>query len=101
FSLPSKLTPFPYTTLFRSQITHFNIGIIRIFGFRPRLSSEFFLVPFSGAWRVSFALGCATPHYYLQFFIILQIVSCNAAGKLGRSEEHTSELQSLTNLVCP
>src|SRR3712207_7155933 len=73
---PPRSTLFPYTTLFRSQITstaplrrmilHFShIGLT---------DGRTFMGPFTGRWR--------------------------ARAGTGRSEEHTSELQSRQYLVC-
>src|SRR5258706_11839306 len=76
---PPRSTLFPYTTLFRS----------RAFVARPK----------SEAWNIELAtcvvseiVACPLPRSF----------SCHTFGLDGgrRSEEHTSELQSLTNLVC-
>src|SRR5438093_2998927 len=67
---PPRSTLFPYTTLFRSQ----DAGV------------EEFAVPFADV-EALFEFRQA-PHQDL------------AVGTQRRSEEHTSELQSLTNLVC-
>src|SRR5437016_10483010 len=75
---PPRSTLFPYTTLFRSQIyleaDLFNAGI------RPAINVGI---------SVSRVGGNA------QIKAMRQV-----AGSPTRSEEHTSELQSLTNLVC-
>src|SRR2546425_4467538 len=67
---PPRSTLFPYTTLFRSE--PFRVGGLRVAD------------PFDDVAR-----DRARPadHHAL-------------AGSLGRSEEHTSELQSLAYLVC-
>src|SRR5438046_6242283 len=68
---PPRSTLFPYTTLFRSPKT------------KPRAlryrSTALTSVPRSRLWLVA---------------------SSGDADAADRSEEHTSELQSLTNLVC-
>src|SRR5690606_41910313 len=75
---PPRATLFPYTTLFRSR--------------RPAAAPATAL-PASAAHAAS--TRCA-----------VQGVGCNGAGashstsSAGRSEEHTSELQSRENLVC-
>src|SRR4051812_49640720 len=81
---PPRSTLFPYTTLFRSisdLIEHF-------FKFLPSvprsLGPEFVLRTFT-----FFNDGPATPE-------IIKVRNTNS----GRSEEHTSELQSHVNLVC-
>src|SRR2546430_3140532 len=73
---PPRSTLFPYTTLFRSTFYD-----IRRYG-----GLQIFLRAFLG--RGSFVLSGAgeSPRDYLL--------------RLGRSEEHTSELQSQSNLVC-
>src|SRR2546426_6045067 len=74
---PPRSTLFPYTTLFRSQIG----DAARPFGLR--LAPD----PSSAAFATSGGL-----------------TATNAAGprsvRCGRSEEHTSELQSPCNIVC-
>src|SRR5258706_4606935 len=68
---PPRSTLFPYTTLFRSHIeSHFQ-GVG--------------LVQAKSDW-----------HGFDRGYVVRSACSARA----GRSEEHTSELQSLTNLVC-
>src|SRR2546430_13125620 len=67
---PPRSTLFPYTTLFRSHEDHDHPPGGAFFGSRGRL------VPLSGRLQ---------PEH---------------RGLGGRSEEHTSELQSQSNLVC-
>src|SRR2546430_9755566 len=67
---PPRSTLFPYTTLFRSRRTH-------------------------GARRLAMAAGSADAHGKLGAG-----VRWNGARAAARSEEHTSELQSQSNLVC-
>src|SRR5258706_10719885 len=83
---PPRSTLFPYTTLFRS-----------IFDHNPK--NEFFV-------EESFPLDWMYPHL-TPFGIIMKInrqplpeLTEDIESKGKRSEEHTSELQSLTNLVC-
>src|SRR5258706_10304955 len=79
---PPRSTLFPYTTLFRSDLTA-----------RPTASLALY-------WR--------SPDSYLVHLLRPPCSTCwhsfsNRAAVVsepGRSEEHTSELQSLTNLVC-
>src|SRR5437016_10250220 len=68
---PPRSTLFPYTTLFRSAL-------------RREIAAE--TARHRAAGPVLDPLG---------FEFVGQL-----GGALGRSEEHTSELQSLTNLVC-
>src|SRR5438093_1683301 len=72
---PPRSTLFPYTTLFRSRIR-----------FRSEASRK---RPPSSTWRYQSCPMITTN----------ATVTATAIGQL-RSEEHTSELQSLTNLVC-
>src|SRR3989441_4987432 len=73
---PPRSTLFPYTTLFRS---HF-----------PASASAHFSDHRSDVLRLCLSVGSgATPCF-----------SPAAALDAGRSEEHTSELQSLAYLVC-
>src|SRR5258706_5918298 len=71
---PPRSTLFPYTTLFRSIL-----GAI--------LAGQIFKSAPTNAYVVMFLIELVTT---IPFALFLQ----------DRSEEHTSELQSLTNLVC-
>src|SRR5438093_2125570 len=82
---PPRSTLFPYTTLFRSQSF-------------PTQAPWVLVGPGEGAGVVDIGDGLA---------IAVRIESHNHPsavepyqGAATRSEEHTSELQSLTNLVC-
>src|SRR5258706_7439705 len=75
---PPRSTLFPYTTLFRSRKPRTSRIRLR----RADVMSDKFL----GA---QFFSGTAAPAGMRQ-----------RAATTGRSEEHTSELQSLTNIVC-
>src|SRR3712207_8658422 len=89
---PPRSTLFPYTTLFRSA---FPVIANQIWAFvAPGLYSKEkkAFLPFLVATPVLFTLGGALAYYVVmptafRFF-------------LGRSEEHTSELQSRQYLVC-
>src|SRR5437016_6497142 len=69
---PPRSTLFPYTTLFRSsyELVRWRMARLRSSYSVPSCVSE------------------------------LQSLSAARSGAAKRSEEHTSELQSLTNLVC-
>src|SRR2546430_9128297 len=67
---PPRSTLFPYTTLFRSIEWQTGINL-------PPL--------FTGTWKLQPGIA---------------IVNTTSAGPFMRSEEHTSELQSQSNLVC-
>src|SRR2546430_11712556 len=68
---PPRSTLFPYTTLFRSAVAVF-------------------------AFTGLFAASLGWSHALVLFLLGV----CLACLLLGRSEEHTSELQSQSNLVC-
>src|SRR5688572_31568873 len=74
---PPRSTLFPYTTLFRSERHGFSFDV------RPMLGNDYVRAlyggPPVGAWS---------------------IVKSYARRFNARSEEHTSELQSQSNLVC-
>src|SRR5437016_10358988 len=92
---PPRSTPFPYTTLFRSHDCE-----LRSRQYRPR--------PDDGSG------DSPRPPFLTEFvnhigkLTLVEVVYHLFGGQLGlrvhphveRSEEHTSELQSLTNLVC-
>src|SRR5437016_10062541 len=78
---PPRSTLFPYTTLFRSP--H------RVRARRARLAAA----PASGQHRGAVRGGRGRRRRRSRS-------RCSEAGPAARSEEHTSELQSLTNLVC-
>src|SRR5688572_32660941 len=83
---PPSSTLFPYTTLFRSEPDD---GVPKA---RVRRGVEA-----SGVrrrWEEGVRFGMSFPHRRAA------IVSIGDEIVLGRSEEHTSELQSKSNLVC-
>src|SRR2546427_1820711 len=81
---PPRSTLFPYTTLFRSRIMQ-NIG--------EDLVGERMLMRWINFRRIAISLAFAIVAAVL-------LVSINEASYKRRSEEHTSELQSQSNLVC-
>src|SRR2546430_13442036 len=82
---PPRSTLFPYTTLFRST-------------FPELLSSCFVLI---GERLLLCDVPCASPNHFRSTANSLEINRIRVL-KIGppRSEEHTSELQSQSNLVC-
>src|SRR5258706_11211129 len=85
---PPRSTLFPYTTLFRSRTR--DDELLRCSESAGKDSGRR-----TSSRRVrSFGLGTASRSR------TCNTSSCPSDGRLGRSEEHTSELQSLTNLVC-
>src|SRR5262249_56391847 len=87
---PPSSTLFPYTTLFRSSWPFFERGWASVVN---RSLNMFTLI----------ALGVGTAYVYSVVATVapgLFPASFRSHGGEERSEEHTSELQSLTNLVC-
>src|SRR3712207_7470256 len=76
---PPRSTLFPYTTLFRSE------SLVRIHGV---MKEEYFLT--------TAAEEQSDPYESTRFELLI----ANRRGIFGRSEEHTSELQSRQYLVC-
>src|SRR5688572_31968951 len=74
---PPRSTLFPYTTLFRSAASRASIGLAGMYADEGRRKPR------------------AMPHVLPQVSRPLLLVA-----RFLRSEEHTSELQSQSNLVC-
>src|SRR5688572_31302008 len=90
-------TPLPYTTLFRS----YRHGMRVLFASMATVGHTYPLVPLASALReagheVHFAVG-EEMHPVLGK---LGLRPFRPGLVFGRSEEHTSELQSQSNLVC-
>src|SRR5437016_10682166 len=77
---PPRSTLFPYTTLFRSAVAAARVAETHRLMFNLRLDAAVTSV--------------------LALMILLLIIEAVVQWYGIRSEEHTSELQSLTNLVC-
>src|SRR5258706_8042392 len=88
---PPRSTLFPYTTLFRSQF---------VFGIQFPWIQDVgkFLQPFAAVRFSRSQLLCL--NLFREGPTDLCLLSFWIAKVFVRSEEHTSELQSLTNLVC-
>src|SRR5258706_9120753 len=79
---PPRSTLFPYTTLFRSRC------VSAVFTLKPNCTAtSLLLLPSASSCTISLWRGVSR-------------VLGDSVGGFSRSEEHTSELQSLTNLVC-
>src|SRR3712207_8917748 len=87
---PPRSTLFPYTTLFRSEADAIRLANDTRFG----LAAYFYARDLGRVWRVAEALE------YGIVGINTGIISTEVAPFGGRSEEHTSELQSRQYLVC-
>src|SRR2546430_4067552 len=81
---PPRSTLFPYTTLFRSR----DHDVVRL-GARELIQPQFWLAPVNAVVALR---GAAKKRMHIHL---------HATGRhIERSEEHTSELQSQSNLVC-
>src|SRR5260370_11362237 len=76
---PPRSTLFPYTTLFRSRMKRFNC--------------------FGRTWSVA-GSGTTSSKSSFQSLGAAALRRSRGRSRKGRSEEHTSELQSHLNLVC-
>src|SRR5438270_6491050 len=80
--LPPRSTLFPYTTLFRSLVGSSRFSLSNT----PTLNANFTLpIP---------------PNGFGDVLLLLSFDESLALANPARSEEHTSELQSQSNLVC-
>src|SRR5262249_58598152 len=85
---PPRSTLFPYTTLFRSLLAPRGLAVVR--------EAHPFAPQHERRGEVHAELHVDLPH--LDVRIVAALPDPEHAE--DRSEEHTSELQSLTNLVC-
>src|SRR5262249_60348039 len=88
---PPRSTLFPYTTLFRSWLLLALLLALLLRNAFPviRTTGRGMLVEFAGGWLP------------IRWDTLKSIkVTEDLAAERFRSEEHTSELQSLTNLLC-
>src|SRR5207249_8952745 len=96
-TLPPPSSPlFPYTTLFRSRtalVQQAQVEVRRENLKRGRARGAIGIFSVGHGQRIGFLAGGTTRHPNPQRFITL-------LRQEGRSEEHTSELQSRFDLVC-
>src|SRR5205823_8227662 len=94
---PTRSTPFPYTTLFRSAASVTNVPKVK-----PQHALDVTDRP--GAAQSTLLVGLPAPNATSPDAISLMVTNALLGGSFGsritRSEEHTSELQSLAYLVC-
>src|SRR2546430_4610052 len=86
---PPRSTLFPYTTLFRSKMNH----VLR-FGDFERIPSQPIRPIVDPGHSTAFLIVGVTPDW------ISALYQVGRKPAKHRSEEHTSELQSQSNLVC-
>src|SRR2546430_3993031 len=84
---PPRSTLFPYTTLFRSLIIQYSSYRVTSFVLIVPLFREDFIAAATG-----FAARAQDRNFLAPYLVGTHVVT--------RSEEHTSELQSQSNLVC-
>src|SRR3712207_8081820 len=88
---PPRSTLFPYTTLFRSEIERYTLatGETAVVGFAR----------FWKPWGILMCIGAIVPNMFPGWATSGVTIFGFLVG-YGRSEEHTSELQSRQYLVC-
>src|SRR5207248_7186734 len=94
---PPLFTLFPYTTLFRSRLRAIVAGWdVRFVG---ALDDQRIARPVAGAGKIGErSTGITGEHREIAYRTARQIARSTVA--VGRSEEHTSELQSPYEIVC-
>src|SRR5687767_15214001 len=88
---PPRSTLFPYTTLFRSPQIHASMAIV----FTRRLAVTITMIA-----PMMHAQANAHTHRSQTVITYAQLLTAMTTMTAPRSEEHTSELQSLAYLVC-
>src|SRR2546427_8518468 len=92
---PPRSTLFPYTTLFRSRIAGLQLALLAGFACSPAQPQPLALL------FEQFTGGDAGIHAALAGGVMSSALRrARASPAWRRSEEHTSELQSQSNLVC-
>src|SRR5205085_12277278 len=97
-SPPPPSTLFPYTTLFRSCFARPKPQIFK--ACVNQLSPDFTFTSFHAGTAISNGYVCQADAFTHPGFFITAIGQRGKLSLQTRSEEHTSELQSQSNLVC-
>src|SRR2546427_10547146 len=96
---PPRSTLFPYTTLFRSRVSN----LMRVTGDEARKVGLPLIVHATGLWEAKDALRAGARvlvHSVWSAPVDDEFLALARSQGTTRSEEHTSELQSQSNLVC-
>src|SRR5690606_41180805 len=96
---PPDATPLPYTTLFRSVFLGAGVELSKGMAVATAAMAGMLLVQ-SGAFKVLNLLVFLTTSLLLRGDMPAAEEGLKTDPPAGRSEEHTSELQSRENLVC-
>src|SRR5256886_10472351 len=96
---PPRSTLFPYTTLFRSYRDAWTRSQAQIRRLIPLAEELKVVIAIEEVWN-KFLLSPLEMAAYIDEFHSQWIKSWFDVGNVVRSEEHTSELQSQSNLVC-
>src|SRR2546430_3335701 len=88
---PPRSTLFPYTTLFRS---------LRVRPSDPQRYDFDEILPTLNTPRDSVYFSSKNEFYTAGMRLFIKCPYSDGLGSINRSEEHTSELQSQSNLVC-
>src|SRR5258706_15750661 len=96
---PPRSTLFPYTTLFRSPQSSAPLGTPRSWEDHPRPKPLPHQIPIDSQPLAAFPRVPSSESFRRRTPVPGRLLAPGPASET-RSEEHTSELQSLTNLVC-
>src|SRR5206468_7812228 len=98
---PTVLPPFPYTTLFRSFVSEsWKQATVRAAVRHAAGGTQAAVVSATVAAMAEGASRAMILHRLMKWAALLSLIGIAASGAGMRSEEHTSELQSRSDLVC-
>src|SRR2546428_12707124 len=96
---PPRSTLFPYTTLFRSELVGPDVGELRILRRLAESHVDDDLLELGDRHHIRVPELCLERRNDFLLIALLQPVHLSTSLAI-RSEEHTSELQSRSDLVC-